>query len=373
MKNKQLLFEASLTAASGVAGVSVSQESSCSGPTAYLPSVFHYDDAMSDQPIVTYCGYPPISEEDTKYFKQKFEMKSKIQTMAGVHLNFNLSSLMTELELEDKGYGDFLGFSGWRKNPALIKTEVLQEKNSEIFRNLQDLIEQAHTCYKNKKVESISVEKTDIGTRFFLIMCHGAANPIFVPVTQSQRRGEGCQDKELIRGFDYFYRVFNPSQFYDKKDKKFVQDLISVERKRNQNIRVFEMNNFALKNQKDVKIFLSEENRHRTIGNGIFKFERSILWKNLDRDGTFLYVNEILCIKTLNLRILNFEMLNGQKYIFTLKKGENPSVDSFFERHGDSVPFVNSKEDLEKILNKICRPNAKPSMLYSDSSCDGTQ
>eukprot|EP00917_Polyrhabdina_sp_WS-2016_P006403 GHVP01014189.1.p1 GENE.GHVP01014189.1~~GHVP01014189.1.p1 ORF type:complete len:175 (-),score=27.87 GHVP01014189.1:796-1320(-) len=167
MKNKQLLFEASLTAASGVARVSVSQESSCSGPTAYLPSVFHYDDAMSDQPIVTYCGGQSLSEEDTKYFKQKFEIESKIKTMAGEAINLRLTTVMEKV-VTFRNFERHFGFSYWKEFPGLI-IDKIREVNLKDFQRLEDLIKNAFPENNWYQILSLHAEKTNDGRKFLIL------------------------------------------------------------------------------------------------------------------------------------------------------------------------------------------------------------
>eukprot|EP00917_Polyrhabdina_sp_WS-2016_P010227 GHVP01022521.1.p1 GENE.GHVP01022521.1~~GHVP01022521.1.p1 ORF type:complete len:144 (+),score=27.32 GHVP01022521.1:30-434(+) len=54
MKKKQILLEGSLTAASGLAGVSILQDNSCGSPTAHWPSAFHQDAALTDSRIATH-------------------------------------------------------------------------------------------------------------------------------------------------------------------------------------------------------------------------------------------------------------------------------------------------------------------------------
>eukprot|EP00917_Polyrhabdina_sp_WS-2016_P007747 GHVP01017344.1.p1 GENE.GHVP01017344.1~~GHVP01017344.1.p1 ORF type:complete len:426 (+),score=78.09 GHVP01017344.1:69-1280(+) len=373
MKKKEILFEACLTAASGITGLSIPQESPCSSHTVDCSSVAHQDAGLSNNPVVTYGRSSSVTEVKS-YVSEEFNLtkfdimevaeflrprpekgESPVPLAPGKAQN-PLLSLMEEASEDSKP----LVLRNWMI-PSLRLTKYDRRINLQIAkydrRDYSDVEKALKYALKEKypdksfHLHSLSAKKTDNGDRFFILwnkIENYGNQPIFIPLDRlplnlpamSALSSNQREQLEAISIFNKIYSELHPSESLDPNGKDIVKALLSLEKKETKK-RAVEFPRSLISSFE----FLDEKFCKVDRGQGFF-INRGSKFIPGFTDGENNSFDEFLCIWNEKSRILSFgnNIRFGKnekyKYILSLKEGERPEWENFFKQNGAYVKDV---------------------------------
>eukprot|EP00917_Polyrhabdina_sp_WS-2016_P022931 GHVP01049689.1.p1 GENE.GHVP01049689.1~~GHVP01049689.1.p1 ORF type:complete len:452 (+),score=84.13 GHVP01049689.1:209-1564(+) len=337
MKNHQILLEATLTAASGITGLSYAQENFCS-PAADCPPISYLDVAMAGKPVAVKLI---TDEEDRKWMKKKWG--SRYATPESVHLETELLPLM-EMAFEEQNFGACVGTIPTLRfrdadGERLQEIRLFVKKDNSVSRCCETQMQDPKTV----QLESVSVEKLKDQYAFILVphtACGSSTNsPIVVPLTKTQH-------PTLAKFAEKFWLAMNPSESFSPYNKKIVQVLLSSEKEQCAHKGfVMEMPDVVL--FQEIHILKSCIESGKTDREGVYfpKKYRASFSKGSDSLCDFPVAK---VIRTPTLSILNLKSSYLKSFVFAAPIGKNPKFDKFVEEYGI---YLQSEGEMEKFLD----------------------